>query len=159
MIALLLAALLAAADASVAPMPVGSPTPSPADVVIENSGSTNTMGYRLVVHPDASVDVRQAGETVRKTLSKSTFDGLMATLKAAGPLGSMVAGHCMRSASFGSITRVTYAGQTSADLGCTQSPAGPDLAAAVNAVTGSLGIQRFASARRRPLVAPSIVQP
>jgi hypothetical protein len=65
----------------------------------------------------------------------------------------------MRSASFGSITRVTYDGQTSADLGCTQSPAGPDLAAAVNAVAGSLDLQRFASTRRRPLVEPSVVRP
>ena len=156
MVPLLFAAMLVSLPATGAtPAPAASvdavPTNDPADIVILNSGSTNIAGYRIVIHPDASADVRSDGATVRKALDPALFAELRAKIASAGPLSEVVTGHCMRSVSFGSFTTVSYRGETSGDLFCRASPAGADLGATVRAIVAKLGVGTIGGFRRRAL--------
>jgi len=156
----MLASLVAATPASLpatglTPAPAASaparPPDDPADIVIVNSGSTNTPGYRIAIHPDASVDVRSNGTTVRKALDPALAAELRAKIASDGPLSALVSGHCMRSASFGSFTTLSYGGQTTGDLGCGASPMGADLGATVREIVAKLGAGALTGFRRRPL--------
>ncbi|MBD5633370.1 MAG: hypothetical protein IAI49_02725 [Candidatus Eremiobacteraeota bacterium] len=158
LLALLLAmrspAVAASASPAVAPAsPASSPAPAlaPGDVEIVNSGSTNTAGFRIDVHPDATVDVHQFGETVRKSVDRAQVDELMAKVKAGAPFSEPASAHCMRSVSFGTTTKVTYDGRTTGDIGCGAGPAGQDLSRTVHAIETQLGLNTFNALRRRPL--------
>ncbi len=98
---------------------------------IIQSGSTNTRGYSVVIHNDGSatsvfigttdamVDEREfpAGTVDTKTLRQ-----LLAQI---GDVSKIPAGHCPKSASFGTTTKIEYEGKTSGDLQCIAQPA-PD---------------------------------
>ncbi|GAC1545484.1 MAG: hypothetical protein NVS3B16_14910 [Vulcanimicrobiaceae bacterium] len=112
--------------------------PQSGDATIANSGSTNTAGYTVVVHPDFSADVSAGGATERKTVDARRARRLFATLRAAMPLGDLPAGRCMKSASFGSVTTIAYGGQTTPDLSCGGGTTLRDLARAANAVVEQL---------------------
>jgi len=136
------------------PSPVAAPTAaaampgaSPEDAVIQNSGSTNAAGYVIVVHRDGSVQIDQAGVVSRSTLERPQTAWLFAKLQAASPISNLVSGHCMRSMSFGSTTRVTYRGATTGDLGCTFDPAARELKRTVDVIAAQLGV---AMRPRRP---------
>lgn len=95
---------------------------------IVNSGSTNTAGYEIAVPQTgpASYTVKakgtaqgqRAAKANAKTVPQSLVDALYADLKAASPLSSLPAKHCMKSASFGTRLTVEYGGETSPDLSC-----------------------------------------
>jgi hypothetical protein len=99
-------------------------TPAPDSAVIVNSGSTNFAGYKIEVWPDgtAALTVEDRGGTALTTPKPFTvaktdatkFFADLATAKSDGAAGSP----CMKSASFGSTTRVTWHGWTSPDLSC-----------------------------------------
>lgn len=94
------------------------PPMRPTDALIRNSGSTNTAGYTIVVHPDATVDMTTDGDVTHGTAGHAQVDWLFRKLRAAAPLDAMSGGRCMKSASFGSSTTITYDGKTSPDLTC-----------------------------------------
>jgi hypothetical protein len=169
MFALILAALLAqttpAPDASdVTPAPTGIPafrtfpagprripaelpTIAPGDVLIRNSGSTNTAGYIVVIHPDFTADVADGrGGTTKKTVGAAQAKWLFAQLKADLPFTQLGAGHCMKSASFGSYTTIAYDGKTTPDLQCPGGPETRELNRTIGVIIGQLGI----STRRSP---------
>lgn len=54
------------------------------------------------------------------------------------PLDALAHGHCMRSASFGTTTTVTFGGAASPDLSCAPDPAARDLAGTVAAIVNGL---------------------
>ena len=92
-------------------------------VTIENSGSTNTIGYKIVVSSRGSVSYGEAGAKARtQALSKDSTAKLFSDVAAAMPLTALPVRHGMRSASFGTQTCVAYRGQKSPDLTI---PAGP----------------------------------
>jgi hypothetical protein len=124
---------------------------SPDDAVIVNSGSTNTVGYTIVVHPRGDADV-YAGDSKRtEKLDPSISQDLFQKLRAAQPFSSIVAGRCMKSASFGTSTMVHYQGQTSPDLSCGASDGtARDLMRSVGAVVEAVHLQP-AFARRHLL--------
>jgi hypothetical protein len=147
LVSFLLAQTSPAPAASVAPL-VAAAT----DAVIKNSGSTNAAGYTIVLHPDATAELRQNGTTVAKTVAKAQAAKLFDQLHATGRLDALPIGHCMRSASFGSTTTVTYAGHTSGDLGCNGGdPNVIALQTAVAAIANQLGATAFSARYRRPL--------
>ena len=156
---LLLVSLLLAqaspAQTSPAPAPPEKPPAAVAaatDAVIRNSGSTNSAGYTIVLHPDATAELLQNGTTVAKTVAKAQAARLFDRLHAAGRLDALPIGHCMRSVSFGSTTTVTYAGHTSGDLGCSGGdPSVGALQTAVAAIANQLGATAFGARYRRPL--------
>ncbi|MFY9780826.1 MAG: hypothetical protein WAJ85_09985 [Candidatus Baltobacteraceae bacterium] len=140
--ALTCALLVPSALPSVAASPSAGPSAPPDDgASIVNSGSTNLAGYQLHVLPNGSV-VAGPGASAPKQVSAALARRLFADLAAAGPLDRLPAAACMKSASFGSVTRVTYRGQTSPDLSCpSSSRALRALAADAAAVTDAAGIR------------------
>lgn len=92
---------------------------------IENSGSTNAMGWRVTVHPSGTVDYQvlkdvpgAAATAAPTTIPKALADRFFAHLKKAAPLGKYPATHCMKSASFGVSEYIGYQGQKSPDVSC-----------------------------------------
>jgi hypothetical protein len=104
----------------------GSPSDDAATIV--DSGSTNRSGFRIVVDQTGATEMtmiprgvgaRQAQpEPVQRQLPKALVDSFYSSLKAAGPLASLPAEHCMKSASFGSRMTVSFGGEETPDLTC-----------------------------------------
>jgi hypothetical protein len=144
------AAAVASPTGVVTPAPTATmPASTPEDAVIRNSGSTNAAGYVIVVHRDGRADVEQAGVVSHETLARPQTAWLFAKLQASDPVSNLVSGHCMRSMSFGSTTRVTYRGATTGDLGCTFDPAARELKRTVDVIAAQLGV---AMRGRRPIL-------
>jgi hypothetical protein len=116
-------------------------------VLIRNSGSTNTAGYIVVIHPDYTADVADGhGGTIKKTVDAPQAKWLFDRLKADMPFAQLGGGHCMKSASFGSYTTIVYDGETTPDLQCPGGPETRELNRTVGVIIGQLGI----STRRVP---------
>jgi len=119
----------------------GSAATAPSDAVIVDSGSTNTIGYTIVIHLDYSAQVTLDGALPRDaTLPAADAKSLFARLAAAAPLDALTRGHCMKSASFGTSRRIAYAGKISPDLTCAGDEEARELAGAVGAIVADLGI-------------------
>ncbi|HEX4013853.1 MAG TPA: hypothetical protein VHX17_08200 [Candidatus Cybelea sp.] len=97
--------------------------------VINNSGSTNTLGYRIEVRTDGSATVAMVHGPGASPSPQKAFSVSAATVKqffsdlAAAREAKSVTEPCMKSASFGSSTYVTWQGWRSADLTCPPSDA------------------------------------
>jgi hypothetical protein len=98
---------------------------------IIQSGSTNSRGYSVVIHNDGSATSVFLGTTnamVEKrefpagTVDTKTLGQLLAQI---GDVSKIPAGHCPKSASFGTTTKIEFAGKQSGDLQCIAQPA-PD---------------------------------
>jgi hypothetical protein len=142
-------------------------TPSPQSATIRNSGSTNFAGYTIEVRADgtASAAASNRNGDVLSTPKPFTLDAALATsffthLAAAQAEGAKVE-PCMKSASFGSTTRVSWDGWTSPDLSC---PPASDAAAAlvhdVQTITTASGIEStprrsFGPVMRQPEPSPT----
>jgi len=138
---------------------IASPAPAPSSLpatsaVIANSGSTNTAGYRIVVATDGRAQITQGTTTRSLTIPAALATQFYTDLAAAGPLDAMPARSCMKSASFGTTTVVTYAEKTSPDLQCSaQGDAAKALAADVRAITTAVNPvtrRRLQPVLRRP---------
>jgi hypothetical protein len=100
----------------------------PQQATIENTGSTNTLGVKIVVNPGGSAQTLVQGQEARTTTINSDLsDRLFRDLKAFSPLSALPANHCFKSASFGTSLYVEYNGERSPDLNC-PTPAGSKLA-------------------------------
>ncbi len=89
------------------------------NAVIAVSGSTNTLGYTISVASDGSATMTVAGRPSAKkfNVDAATTARFFADLSAARK-GKAVSVPCMKSASFGTTTRVTWQGWVSPDLDC-----------------------------------------
>jgi len=115
--------------------------------VIVNSGSTNTLGYRIEVWSDGSATVvlRNRGANAQGapknfTVAAPVTAKFFADLKAvrAANVNSLP---CMKSASFGTTTRVNWHDWTSPDLDCpADNPVLNALVADVNKIRAASGI-------------------
>ena len=146
---LLLAALPAAAKQKAVPAQVA---------VIENSGSTNTFGYKVTVTMTKSTYHMSSVSSGGKDISNDSgmpsgvqplVGQLFTDLNRAMPLTSLPVRRGMRSASFGTETHITYKGQTSPDLTYASDPRTAALKADIDAITKTLHI---GDAPRRPIV-------
>jgi hypothetical protein len=120
---LLFAAALAGTPA---PSTSASPAapPSPDVAVIRQSASTNRSAFEIAVPRTGPADVR-AGTAKRSTpLDAALVAKLYADLERAGDLAALPIEPCMKSASFGSRTSLSYGGQDSGDVQCAASPQG-----------------------------------
>ena len=128
---------------------------------IENSGSTNTAPYTLKVWSNGSAAlVPRAGASrafaVPMNVTARFFRDVQAARSNPG-----TAGHCMKSASFGTSTYVLWHGWRSFDLSCLPRGAQFALAADVRAIQSASGVTSNPP-RRIPLMpgelrrAPSI---
>lgn len=87
--------------------------------VIENTGSTNTAGVKLIVNRSGTAEVQQRDAEPRKaTLDQQLTQSLFEDLNSIGPLSALPRTHCMKSVSFGTSLYVEYNGERSPDLSC-----------------------------------------
>jgi len=124
---------------------------SPTDTaVIVNSGSTNSYGYTIQVASDGkgSLTLKQrsgatAGTPKSFTLSAATTARFFADLAAARK-GNAKAASCIKSASFGSSTHVTWQGWQSPDLSCPAADSlGDALVHDIDAIRQAAGISEL----------------
>ncbi len=114
--------------------------------IIVNSGSTNSYGYSIVVWSDgnatATLQVRGAAPGTSKafTIPAATAARFFSDLAAARK-GNATTGPCMKSASFGTSTHITWQGWVSPDLSCPPGGAlGQALVADIDAIRKAAGI-------------------
>jgi len=96
--------------------------------IIEQSGSTNSSGFRIVVEksgkanytPVAAKSGRQtdAAKPQSKQITSDLAGRFFSDLGAAGNLSDLPKPRCMKSASFGTTLTVELGGQKSPDLSC-----------------------------------------
>lgn len=102
---------------------VGTTGSKPLDLaVIVNSGSTNAAGFKIEVWSDgsASITMTSRGGTTSsaaKSFTAPSYKQFFADLEAARK-GNAVTVPCMKSASFGTSTHITWQDWTSPDLDC-----------------------------------------
>lgn len=96
-------------------------SPAGDQATIINSGSTNTAGYRLRVSADGSTFLNQANLPLHRHVPAQLVAHFFNELHAAGSMSGLRNAHCMKSASFGTTTRIEYRGQTSPDISCPSS--------------------------------------
>jgi len=131
--ALVVAAPIAAAAAS--PVPY-VPVPKGGAVIL-NTGSTNTLGYRISVGQDGSANYVQPGGAVKSgQLPAAVAKNFWSDVRAAMPLSKLHRQMCMKSVSFGVSIYVWWHGERSGDVSC-----GGSLASDAEAVANALGIK------------------
>ena len=96
--------------------------------IVTQSRSTNTRGYKVVIHNDGSAiaDISGADFGLRTEPSRSQqfppgaidTKTLRRLLTEVGDVSRIPTGYCAKSASFGTRTQITYANKTSGDLQC-----------------------------------------
>ena len=123
-------------------MPIEVPPLAPDDVLIRNSGSTNTAGYAVVVHADGTAEY----EGQHKTVGAAQVKWLHAKLDEATPFTQLGGAHCMKSASFGSRTTIVYRGESTPDLSCPSTDQSRELMRTIGVILDQLGV----STRRTP---------
>lgn len=106
----------------------GAPSATNDAAAIVDSGSTNRPGFRIVIDRSGvaeftSMPRRLAGLSdksgpARITVPRALTERFYADLKAASPLSSLPAVHCMKSVSFGSTLTVRMGGEQTPDLSC-----------------------------------------
>jgi hypothetical protein len=99
-----------------------------AAATIVNTGSTNTAGFRIAVHPSGAAEYvsipRGAGaqsavpEKAARDIPADLAARLFTDLAAARPLSSLPAPHCFKSASFRYRLTIEFDGETTPDLSC-----------------------------------------
>ena len=105
----------AAAPVPYVPVPRGG-------AVILDTGSTNTLGYRISIGPKGQAWFVVSGHPMqRASISQTLADKFFTNLRAAAPLSKLAVEQCMKSASFGTSLFVWWHGQRSPDLTCPSS--------------------------------------
>ncbi len=142
---------LEAGDGGVRRMPMPLVVPKDAAEIV-NGGSTNTAGFQIVVEPNGRLTSMVGGVRQGVTLAKPLAAKLFRDLAAAMPLGTLGARGCMKSASFGSVTRVFWRGAQSGDLSCGRDARSATLEADTNEIETAAKIDtRRLPTRLRPL--------
>ncbi len=129
--------------------------------VIENTGSTNMLGYQIRVSSDGSVakmftTALRVTTVMTQPISFQDAGKLFRDLNVAMPLSSLPVGHGMRSASFGTQTFITYKGQKSPDLTFASDPRTAALKADIAAIAKTLGV---GNAPKRPIIVQQSTRP
>jgi hypothetical protein len=135
------------------------PVPHDAAVIL-NTGSTNALGYRIVVQRDGQAEYVMGSVRKKAQLSAQKTESFFADMSAAMPLTALAVGHCMKSASFGSSTFVWWRGKRSPDLQCAADPKATALYSSVSKIAIELGLDRIIippmpNEPRRPMPEPS----
>jgi hypothetical protein len=122
--------------------------------VIVDSGSTNTLGYRIQVRSDGSASVSTGTSSPKPfTVPQATAERFFADLAAARKSNATTEA-CMKSASFGSTLRVTWQQWVSSDLTC------PSKDASVTALVNDVqSLRELAGIKGAPLRQGPEIQP
>jgi hypothetical protein len=129
--------------------------------VIYNTGSTNSLGYRIVVTSSGSAEYVAGGARIKGHVNPAIAKKFFADLAKGLPLFELPIEKCMKSASFGTSTFVWWRGQRSGDVECAGDQHGNDLARDAFAIATALKIEVHAlrplpaNEPRRPLLEAS----
>jgi len=137
--------------------------------IIINSGSTNTLGYRIyVAHNGTATYIVGNGTRYGSTRYGSTRYGRLSQeltirffhdIALAQPLSSLPAIRtCTKSISFGTDTYVRFGGQTSPDLTCAENEQAQRLAADANSINAELKVDNTIKSHTGELPTVSIFQ-
>lgn len=136
-----IAALVAGSLAAGASPPVPAlPVPRGSAVILD-TGSSNTLGYRIVVQPSGSAEYVMGDATHGGRLPNALAVRFFRDLSAAMPLSQLRANQCMKSASFGISLFVWWRGQRSPDVSCSGPPEVAALNADLSGIASALGIR------------------
>ena len=144
---------------------LGCMAATPSDnAVIVNSGSTNSYGYAIHVSADGkgTFTLQNRGGSAASSSKPFTVPAATATRffldLAAARKGNMTAEPCMKSASFGTSTHVSWQGWTSPDLSCPPNGSlGEALVKDVDAIRKAAGINELPL--RQPKSAATPLEP
>jgi hypothetical protein len=128
--------LVAPVAASAAPLVPYLPVPKGAAVIL-NTGSTNTVGYRIVLQRSGAAEYINGPKRATASVPASLTARFFTDVQAAMPLLSHTATACMKSASFGTSLFVWWKGSRSGDLMC---PAGDVIAGDVAKIAQVLNL-------------------
>ncbi len=119
----------------------------PDTAVIVNSGSTNSYGYTIQVSSEGkgTVTLQERGGVAARAAKPFTVPAAAAAQffadLAAARKANVTSAPCMKSASFGTSTHITWQGWTSPDLSCPPTGAvGNALVTAVDTIRKAAGI-------------------
>jgi hypothetical protein len=142
------------APAPTPPASTSPPSANPLDLLatVNVSGSTNTLPYSIKIFADGSASVFIQNQSERDfktgTVNTVTFANL---LQKVGDV-SQITGSCSKSASFGTITTITYNDKTSGDISCTFTGNVYSLYQFISQTQSQLGLEKYVS--KKPVVQP-----
>lgn len=118
---------------------------------ILNSGSTNTIGYRIYVSRSGEVNYVDGKGSNQGKLSEKLTEKFFRDLKVAEPLSNLPVRGCIKSVSFGTSTIIRLAGQQSQDISCPGNAKAQRLDNDVIAITKALNVVNVPKSQGKPL--------
>ncbi|MBV8264276.1 MAG: hypothetical protein JOY87_10675 [Candidatus Eremiobacteraeota bacterium] len=152
--ALIVAGLLAGSQGAHAQPPSGPrvppylPIPAGAAVIMD-TGSTNSIGYRIVIQPEGSLEYVAGEQRATASVSADLARAFFSHLTDAAPLDRLPSTLCMKSVSFGSSLYVWWwAHGRSPDLLCPTNVRGAALRDDAQQIAHELSLTRDAPVMR-----------
>jgi hypothetical protein len=136
------------------------PVPRGAAVILD-TGSTNSLGYRIVVQRNGDAEYVRGNARATGQISADLAKQFFSDLEGGMPLSKLQTAKCMKSASFGTSLFVWWRGQRSKDLSCPGEPLTTKIAADTQRIAVALNIAQPAmrtlptNEPRRPMPEPS----
>ncbi|MBD2512284.1 hypothetical protein H6G91_34570 [Nostoc muscorum FACHB-395] len=120
--------------------------------IIVNSGSTNTIGYRIYVSPTGEVNYVDGKGSHQGKLSQKLTKKFFRDVKIAEPLSNLpVQKSCVKSVSFGTTTTIKLADQQSQDISCPGNAKAQILDNDVIAIAKALNVVNVPKSQGQPL--------
>jgi hypothetical protein len=135
-------AALAAAPVPYLPVPKGA-------AVILNTGSTNALGYRIVIQQSGAAEYIKGDKRATAIVPAAVTNKFFTDVRTAMPLRNHPMIHCMKSVSFGTSLFIWWKGARSYDLTCGTNVLTND----AYAVAEALGLSTSMSAPMHPVPA------
>ncbi len=133
------------------PQPLMALVPNNVGVIL-NSGSTNTIGYRIYVSPTGEVNYVDGKGSGTGKLSKNLTKKFFNDLNVAAPLSSLpIKQPCIKSTSFGTVTTVSLGSQQSPDISCPGNAKAKTLDNDVTAIAKALKVVNVPKSKGTPL--------
>ncbi|MHC5828599.1 MAG: hypothetical protein ACYT04_75045, partial [Nostoc sp.] len=120
--------------------------------IIVNSGSTNTIGYRIYVSPSGEVNYVDGKGSNQGKLSHKLTEKFFRDIKIAEPLSNLpVKLGCAKSVSFGTTTSIRLAVEQSQDISCPGNGKAQRLDNDVIAIAKALNVVNVPKSQGKPL--------
>jgi hypothetical protein len=120
--------------------------------VIINSGSTNTIGYRIYVTPSGQVTYVDGKGQGKGKLSPTLTKKFFADIQTAEPLSNLpVKTSCVKPVSFGTSTTIRLGGEQSPDVSCPGNALASKLNNDVVAIAKALKVKNILNKQGHPL--------
>lgn len=119
--------------------------------VIFNSGSTNTIGYRIYVNPSGEATYFDGKGQGHGKISQALTKKFFADIQAAEPLSKLPVKRCVKPASFGTTTTIRLGAEQSPDISCPGNALERTLDKDVIAIAKALKVRNIPKNQGHPL--------